>query len=131
MREEVRRAALEAAAKLTLSVAALAGGCGTRSELHHASLDAATSDAPADTGAEGTSGDCHAIVEAAFPTPAPYPGVKRDVSVAVLACCEALLITEGSAARNRWDCCANLTDASSVGLACTPWGPPAPPPMLV
>ena len=75
---------------------------------------------------------CEAVVAAAFPTEGSYPGVKQAVSSDVQACCVALLDeSHGALANHRWDCCANLPDPApqSVGIACTPWGPPVPPAM--
>lgn len=82
---------------------------------------------------------CDALLTTTFPTPTDYPGVKKTVSNAVVACCEDMLKkSDGftnpvSHPELRWDCCANLpasdmTD-NAISMACTPWGPPVPPRM--
>lgn len=83
-------------------------------------------------GPTGPRASCEAVVAAAFPTEGDYPGKKQAVSDDVQACCAELLDkSQGALASHRWDCCANLpaNPPPSVGIACTPWGPPVPPSM--
>ena len=141
MREDVRRAALEAAAKLTVTVLAL-GGC-TESPPPQTAASASPSTtasnataAPASATTPPPEVDCEAEVKAAFPKSGAYPGAERSVSPVVSRCCEKLLLAKGSQWENRWDCCANLpkgskSDNVNVRVACTPWGPPVPPAMIV
>ncbi len=47
-------------------------------------------------------------------------------------CCREELTRDNSAAAHRWACCSALPEKDREGqaMACTPWGPPCPPPLL-
>lgn len=133
MRSDVHSAALRAATKVAFSVAFL-GGCASNlaegEDLVSASDELSkgcTKDASAPKPLS-----CEQVVAAAFPVEGDYPGTKQSVAPKVQTCCVELLEkSQGALAEHRWDCCANLpADAGqSVGIACTPWGPPVPPAM--
>lgn len=158
MRSDVHTAALRAAAKVAFSVAFL-GGCSaaspaaedadptanddgvepgiTESDLSGKTATkkkprvvtpASTSCRQNDSGAPKPS--CENVVAAAFPTDSDYPGTKQSVAKDVQTCCaELLTASQGSLAKHRWDCCANVAPGVDVAQACTPWGPPVPPAM--
>ena len=142
MRSDVHSAALRAAAKVAFSVAFLAG-CSSPAEGENADgTPANTDESDIKSGKKSSCGSeadaatppklsCDQIVAAAFPTEGNYPGKKQSVSAEVQTCCDELLVKSGGLSHHRWDCCANLpADAGqSVGIACTPWGPPVPPSM--
>src|SRR5260370_36874373 len=114
MRDDVRRSALEAAARLTVTVMAL-GGCTESKPPQTASSGSPSMTAPtastaaiASTATPAPEVDCEAEVKAAFPTVGDYPGKDRGVSPVVSRCCEKLLLAHGSGLANRWDCCGNL-----------------------
>ncbi len=98
---------------------------------------AAASDVPADchhADASVPKLSCDQLISAAFPTEGGYPGTKQDVSAEVQTCCADALEKNHGATAHRWDCCANLPPddgdgGSTIGIACTPWGPPVPPSM--
>jgi hypothetical protein len=156
MRRDVHLKALKAASNVAFSVALI--GCGAASEDAGNGGGAASDGTPAsaaesdlngkpkgktkhgsvattdtschDGGApDATPPDCNALVAAAFPTEGNYPGTKQDVGAEVEACCVKLLASTDGVMTHRWDCCANLPKDANVGIACTPWGPPVPPPM--
>lgn len=138
MRSDVHSAALRAAAKVAFSVAFI-GGCSAPASSDPADDDAVST---SDELAKGCEKDrdasspspltCEQAVRAAFPVEGDYPGTKQAVSVRVQTCCVELLEeSRGMLGEHRWDCCANLpaNAGPSVGIACTPWGPPVPPSM--
>jgi hypothetical protein len=138
MREEILRAALEAAAKDTMSAVVLAGCSGehTTSPTATAPTSAATTATTAAATSTSTSAppppqpDCKDLVHDAFSgSNDPYPGAKKSVSPEVARCCDKLLIATDGMMDNRWDCCANHSPSVNIGAACTPWGPPMPPEM--
>lgn len=158
MRSDVHFAALRAAAKVAFSVAFIGGCAAQAAESDEASnpdgTEPATS-AEADLSAKNKTkkktetasalpSSCHhdagvpklscdQVVAAAFPTEGKYPGTKQSVSAEVQTCClEVLADHDGGLPAHRWDCCANLPagdHGETVGIACTPWGPPVPPAM--
>ena len=159
MRTDVHSAALRAAAKVAFSVAFIAGCSSPADETTDGEnadntdgvapgtteSDIKTGKKPHASKGEQLASGCHTgkdsgapkltcdqVVAAAFPTEGNYPGKKQAVSAEVQTCCAELLEkSQGGLATHRWDCCANLpADAGqSVGIACTPWGPPVPPSM--
>lgn len=153
MRSDVHASALRSAAKVAFSVAFL-GGCSaapavtageeppgnpdevepvtTESELGAKKRKTKRPTPTSCPSKEPPRASCASVVAAAFPTEGDYPGVKQAVSSEVQACCVQLLDeSQGALANHRWDCCANLPEVAppSVGIACTPWGPPVPPAM--
>jgi hypothetical protein len=143
MRSDIHSAALRAATKVAFSVAFL-GGCSSANgpdgsdeglvETGESELGAPChkDPKPAKDASAPKPLTCEQVVAAAFPVEGEYPGTKQPVSAAAQTCCVELLEkSQGMLAEHRWDCCANLpADAGqSVGIACTPWGPPVPPAM--
>jgi hypothetical protein len=102
----------------------------------HAAAGAGCHDAGA-SAPDAAPVDCAALLDATLPSPDRYPGMKQAVSAEVATCCDAFLadweaeLAKGAvpADGHRWSCCANQTDPKQNGAACTPWGPPVPPPM--
>lgn len=142
-RREIHLAALRAA-RAVASVASVASvtsmtsavsGCQTPIEEPARPPEATRTSAPVTK--PGVALSCDAVVAGAFPEEGDYPGAKKDVSADVQRCCAELLEAHEKGGtrmlRHRWDCCANVESAKSshLGIACTPWGPPVPPPMRV
>jgi hypothetical protein len=135
MRKDVHLKALRAASHVAFSVALL--GCSSAPATDdQTTADSTQSDLKKKKPCHEDAGpaeplDCKAVVDAAFPTAGRYPGEKQDVSEEVASCCDTLLNSTDDrfAGTHRWDCCANAAHPDKVGMACTPWGPPVPPPM--
>lgn len=104
-----------------------------------AGKDASARDASADGATDGGPSNCEAVVASTFASVPPhdFPGVAKTLSGEQSACCvERLEATQGLDMEHRFDCCASLEHTTpgstfgSVSAACTPWGPPVPPPMV-
>lgn len=154
MKLETRRAALRAAQAvaglgfLACSRAAPPEAATVpASDVPNKTLAPASSGAPTNTNA-GSNGACLATVQKFFPgDDDPYePNKHVTAPREVERCCHAAMLSYGSAAAPRemsledaqklsgywrWRCCTTIdqTKASDIGSACTPWGPPVPPPM--
>jgi hypothetical protein len=144
MRNDVHFAALGAAARVAFGVAVLGGCSGAvdeKSEEAYAGESAVNAKEPChrDAGpAPDAKQSCDQVLASAFPdaggwvSPSdPQPAVSDDVK----ACCtEQLLSTQETwELKYRWQCCGVLDSWNNpnqqIAMACTPWGPPVPPPM--
>jgi hypothetical protein len=138
MTPEIRRAALRIAAKTALVVTI---GCsGSSSSTKATPSNAAPAGAPiaCDAHLSGLATVEKGELAANDPVrerPDVYGKVFADVeargSARTKECCTEELVTSGSSAKHRWECCTALdgVPAGATPSACTPWGPPCPPEM--
>ena len=142
-------AALRAATRVAFGIAVL-GGCTAASEEETVATESEINKAPcpskADAGAKADAApakpSCDSVLASAFPDAADGGDNFMDsrdagaVSDEVKACCEEHLTSDAGATwqkQYRWSCCGVLDNWNSpnqsIGMACTPWGPPVPPRM--
>jgi hypothetical protein len=143
MRSDVHFAALRAAAKVAFSItlpmtAAVSAGCAanTTGDQTSASNEALTSDKKDCNG--GTPKTCQELLDETFPGPDRFGQKLHVEDDDVIACCESVLgigTSQPSRGAHLWACCSASADgktelaSKAPGFACTPWGPPVPPPM--
>lgn len=137
MRDEVLRAALSVTARLVFPAIALSG-CNAKEAPPKTPAGGTEPPSPSASASNSTATekpefDCTALLDKTFTTPDKYPGENKGVAPEVQRCCEKALLASEGMTKHRWNCCANLDKHSkpNVGIACTPWGPPMPPPMPV
>lgn len=151
MRHDVHAAALRAAAKVAFSTLII-GGCSSpnasigasEGELLSGETAPTTAEPPNSESADAATAsdhdaapkqDCRAVLDVAFGDAGGEWGPNTDLRKDVKACCIEELETGTFHAPHRAPCCSSLDWGMQDGLshavmvACTPWGPPVPPPM--
>jgi hypothetical protein len=142
MTPETRRLALHAARAIAgLGVVACSPAPPPEAATVPASEVPARSLPPASSTAPGASGEpCFAIVDRYFSNDADDYAPTKHVNAPpdVSRCCLSALSDHGTNedakkvfAAHRWTCCTTVDDMRhpEVNVACSPWGPPVPPPM--
>ncbi len=144
MSPEVRRAALLAAAKTTFIVSL---GCSSNVQPGASRPESVTPPAaPEVSCAEHLGGLAQTKMGEALPASDPLhdkPGVygaftdiAARTSERTQQCCSEALTDGNGESAYRWACCSALIDQNGQRpddrfMACTPWGPPCPPALLV
>lgn len=150
MRRDVHLAALGAAARVAFGLAFAATACKSAqpSSAETNARSPGEGGTHADTQAPSTppavtpkspAPSCDEVIASGFPgvDPNEYVTERRsDASPALERCCTERLRVNGAQAPYRFHCCSvvdysskSLEDRNTIGAACTPWGPPAPPSM--
>jgi hypothetical protein len=145
MQNDAHFAALNAAARVAFGVVGVAvlGACGGATEragddaiYAESAVKEAPPPPPCDDAGKEAPKSCEAVIAAGFPGVDPDAYVweaKTGAPEDLKACCADKLIETSGQMPYRFHCCTVIDPAQDPGLqlgaACTPWGPPVPPPM--
>ena len=141
MTPEIRRAALRIAAKTALVVTIGCSGSGSSTTTSPSNVATGSAAQPVAcdphlSGLATVEKDNLASSDPLRERMDVYGKVFADITARTSArtqeCCTEELVTSGSSAKHRWECCSALGDvpAGAEPSACTPWGPPCPPEMV-